>query len=359
MKKSIPFLIMLLGILLITCNAVALLAYFWPQLFPELCFVLSLVFGIVPLELLMVIPFEWPLEISATISIAVPIIGIICGLGLALSNRIFRVLTIILAAFKLLCVIAIRVIIIKIIFKGAWQTADILSIGLPLLVPLVYIIFLIRSSVKEYFAQYKTNLGGVMKKLLVIVLVVLVALGITVYLNTKAVVYKSQELGISITVPKSWEFTTKDEPAQWQEMGEEGYQERRKLFVAVKDIESEETSPKIMLGGARYFDRDSAQKPFAATFEVEDSAQGYLDTLKKVVQFEVLEGPEKISLDGVPAVTFMADFGKTKQVYTAIIHNDTAYVLQCIAYSDQDLKDNRDLFDKVLKSVKFDEKDKE
>ena len=91
MKKIVPILTMVLGGLLIACNAVVLLSYYFPHWFPSLCFNLSMIFGITLSELVMV----FPMGTTSTVNLVLTIIGIVCGLGIILTNRIFRILVIV------------------------------------------------------------------------------------------------------------------------------------------------------------------------------------------------------------------------------------------------------------------------
>jgi len=183
---------------------------------------------------------------------------------------------------------------------------------------------------------------------------VLAGIGIKAYLYLQPPVYKSEVLGISVMVPKGWKFTSKDDPAQKQDLLEKGYQKNNRLFVVDEDISDQENSAKIMLSAARYFNPDGSPTPFDNTFDAVDAVQGYLKPLKQNMEFTVIEEPKTIILDGATAITFVGDFGNSIQQYTAVINNDTAYVLQCIAISKKDFKNNRALFDKVTKSIKFD-----
>ena len=125
------------------------------------------------------------------------------------------------------------------------------------------------------------------------------------------------------------------------------------LAVVLRNPSDIEGSPTITLSGGRFFNADGSQKEFGANFEPEDAAQSYVDVLKSMMDFTIVEEPKKVLLDGVWAVTFVADFDQMRIMYVSIINNDTAYSLQSIAYSPEDFKDSRSVFDKVLYSVKF------
>ena len=348
MKRLVPILTMVLGGLLIACNAVILLTYYFSQWFPSLCFNLSMIFGINLSELVMFAPSG----MTGTVNLVLTSIGIVCGLGIILTNRVFRILVIILAGLKILCLIGIRYILFKMVSEQGWDTAQIISAIISLAVPIGYIIFLTRRSVKEYFIQEKLTLKKGFVRLSVVILIVVLSLGITIFVNTRDVVYTSEDLGISITLPRDWEIIRQDEEPQSQDQGE-GYQENNLLAVALKNPSDMEASPMVTLSAGRYFNADGSQKEFGTTFEPEDAAQTYVDILKQMMNFTVIEEPKKILLDGVWAVSFVADFDQMRVMYTAVINNDTAYILQNSARSPEDFKNSRSAFDKVLYSVKF------
>ena len=154
MKKVVPILTMVLGGLLIACNAVMLLTYYFSQWFPHLCFNLSMIFGINLSELIMF----FPMGMMSTANLVLTSIGMVCGLGIILTNRVFRILVIILAGLKILCLIGIRYILFKVVAGEGWSTSQIISAIISLAVPIGYIIFLTRRSVKEYFIQEKLTL---------------------------------------------------------------------------------------------------------------------------------------------------------------------------------------------------------
>jgi len=197
-------------------------------------------------------------------------------------------------------------------------------------------------------------------KVIAVIAFILILVGaITlVYINLRPTVYvyRSKDFGISITIPEQWKIVIKDDFPQRKALAEGGHQENYRLIVALKDVSNKEMSPKIMLGAAKYFDNDGSKKSFDTTFATVSFAQHYMDNLKKNMEVTIIKEPRIILLDGVWAITFVGDFAKNKQIYTAIIHNDIAYVLQCIVSSIQDLEANRAVFDKVLKSIRFDKK---
>ena len=349
MKKLVLPLIMLLGVLLIACNAVILLSYYFPQWFPNLCFSLSMIFGITLSEVVMLFPWG----ATSTVNLVVTIIGIVCGLGIVLTNRVFRTLVIILAGLKIIALIGIRYILFKIIPGEGWQTSQIIWAVVSLAVPIAYIIFLTRSSVKQYFAQSFT-IKTAIKRIVIVLLIVSLSLAITVFANTRPFIYKSKDLGVSLMIPRDWEIFKKDEPVQRQDAGDQGYQENYLLIIAVENPTDIENSPMIMLNAGKYFDPNGSLKPLGGTFDSPGAAQGYVDILKEMMNFTLVEEPKKITLDGVNAVTFVADFGETRQIYTAAIDEGTAYILQLAARSGEDFTDNRATFDRVLKSFKFD-----
>jgi len=348
MKRLVPILTMVLGGLLIACNAVILLTYYFSQWFPSLCFNLSMVLGVNLSELIMFAPSG----MTITVNLVLTSIGIVCGLGIILANRVFRILVIILSGLKILCLIGIRYILFKVVSEQGWDTAQIISAIISLAIPIGYIIFLTRRSVKEYFIQEKLTLKKGITRLSVVILIVVLSLGITIFANTRPIVYESKDLGISITLPRDWGIVKQDEEPQTQDQGEGGYQENSILLVVLRNP-SDDNSPMMTLSAGSYFNPDGSKKEFGATFEAKDAAQSYVGVLQQMMNFILVEEPKKVLLDGVWAVSFVADFDEMRVMYVAIINNNTAYILQSSARSPEDFEDSRAVFDECFSRHRY------
>jgi hypothetical protein len=278
----------------------------------------------------------------------------VCGLGLLLTIGFFRVITIILAILRIIAFVGLRLIFFKIAMGSPWQTGDILPAIISIAIPLIYLVFFFHPRVRNMFKSYKAPFKQRIKKAGILALILLFLSGLTVSMAMRARVYENDEFGVSMAVPRNWEIAAQNMQPQKQPLSDEsGYQETATLVVFVKKHQDIETSPMIMLQAGRYFKEDGSQETAENPFSTDDDAKMYVDILKGAMDFDIIEEPKFISLDKRGAVKFVADFDADRVIYIATSSNNASFILQCMAMAGRQFDENRAVFERVIRSIRF------
>ena len=350
MKKWPGLAIIAIGFLIIVSNLIVLLFYYYPDLLPGWVFNLGVIFGIYPSEALIFLP----LGNIGLANLILTIIYAVCGLGLLLISRIFRIVTIVLAILRIVIYVGLRLIFFKIAMDSPWQMIDVFVAIVSIGVPLAYLVLLFSPQVKTLFKEYRATIKKRVKKVGVVLLVLLFLSSLMIPMAMRALVYANEEFGVSISVPRTWEIAAQNMQSQKQPLSDDsGYQETSTLVVFVKKSQDIETSPMIMLQVGRYFKNDGSQEAVQNPFSNDEDAKMYVNILKEAMNFEVIEDPKYILLDKRGAVSFTADFDDDRVIYIATSSDNTSFILQCMAMAGEQFDDNLAVFERVVKSVRF------
>lgn len=350
MKKWPGLIVTAIGFLIVVSNIIVLLFYYYPDLLPGVVFNLGVIFGVYPSEALIFLP----LGKIGLANLLLTCLYMICGLGLLLISKIFRIITIVLTILRILTFVGLRLVFFKIVMGSPWQMGDILPAIISIVVPVVYLVFLFHPQVKLLFKEFKPPLKQRAKKVGILLLVLLFLSGLTVPMAMRPLVYDNEDFGVSMMVPRTWEIAAQNMQPQKQPLSDEsGYQETATLVIFVKKHQDIETSPMIMLQAGRYFKEDGSQEVVENPFTNDDDANMYVDILKGAMDFKIIDEPRFILLDKRGAVRFIADFDEDRVVYLATANDNTSFILQCMAIAGDEFDENKAVFEKVIKSIRF------